>query len=309
MIDSIKKLGSKIIPNRLKYRINNSRKISRIIDRMDAKKFASTSKRLDLCSAQIALVLHLSELSGKFPLRGKVCVELGSGLVLSHAIVLYLLGAKKVIATDIERKAHPSSLFHSINGSTISIIRDILSPFEEHNAIRSRLNKLISIKTFNFDVLEELGIEYVAPIDLAVRPLNTKIDFVFSFSVLEHVPINDILPLLENLEKDLSEEGKMIHVVHLEDHEDIVNNPFNFLSESMEKFTRSIQCSRGNRIRRSQWNNILSHVKGMEFRFIYQWARKDKKLPTLIDPSIYYEDEEDLAISHLGIIGIKKKIC
>lgn len=281
--------------------------MKKIINRMRANKLASTSKRLDLCSAQIAHVLHLSGLSGDFPVRDKICVEVGCGWVLSHTLLLYLLGAKKIIATDIQRIAYPSALYQSIHGSEISIIRDILSPFEEHNIIRVRLNKLLAIKTFSFDVLEELGIAYVAPIDLALRPLNTRIDFVFSNSVLEHVPINDVLPFLENLANNLSDEGKMIHRVHLEDHKDIVNPPFDFLSDSGLKFTRDVQSSRGNRIRRSQWSDILSQVKDMEFRFIYEWARRDKKLPIVIDPSIHYVNDEDLVISHIGILGTKKE--
>ena len=272
-----------------------------------ARMLASGDKRLDLSSAQIAQVLHLSDLTNKFPIRDKVCLEIGSGWVLSHAIVLYLLGAKRVIATDIQRIAYPSNLYQSIHCSTLSIIRDILSPFEEHDLIRYRLNKLLDIKTFSFDVLKDLGIEYVAPIDLVTQPLDTKIDFAFSFSVLEHVPITDVLPLLENISSNLSNEGKMIHSIHLEDHKDFANFPFDFLSEPEENFSREIQSKWGNRIRCNQWNDIINKVKDMNFNFIYKWSRRDKKIPAIIDPSIQYVNDEDLIISHVGIFGEKKK--
>lgn len=295
-----------LLPNGFKSRINELEIFKQMTAKKAANRLASTSKRLDLCSAQIAHVLHLSGSSGELPIKDKICLEIGSGRILSHSLVLYLLGAKRVIATDIQRIAYPSALYRSIHGSTISIIRDILSPFEEHSIIRARLNKLLAIKTFSFNVLEELGIEYVAPIDLVARPLNTRIGFVCSNSVLEHVPISDVLPLLENLASDLSDGGKMIHCVHLEDHKDFVNAPFDFLSEPEEKFTGDVQSSRGNRIRRSQWSDILSQVKDMEFRFIYEWTRRDKKLPTVIDPPFHDVNDEDLAISHIGILGTKK---
>jgi hypothetical protein len=268
---------------------------------------ASTSKRLDLCAAQIAHALHLSGFFDELPLRGKVCLELGTGWVLSHAVILHLLGAKRVMAADIQRIAYPSNLYQSIHGSVISIIRDILSPFEEHSIIRDRLNKLLAIRTFTFHVLKELGIEYVAPIDLSSCRLNREVDFVFSHSVLEHVPANHILPLLQNITSDLSNGGIMIHLVHLEDHRDSQNAPFGFLGEPEEKFTEEVQGNRGNRIRRSQWRNILFQVRDMDFKFIYEWSRRDGELPKVVDRSINYIDDEDLRVCNIGILGTKEK--
>jgi hypothetical protein len=277
---------------------------SRVYNRWHAGKLATGSKRLDLCSADIAEVLHLSGLSGKLPIRDKVCLELGSGWVLSHSCVFYLLGAKRVISTDVERIAYPAVLHKSIHKSALYIVNDVLAPFEEHHMIKARLNELLKIKTFTFDVLEKLNINYLAPINLASQLLDTKIDFVYSKSVLEHVPTNDILPLLDNLANSLSDEGIMIHFVHLEDHQDF-NAPFDFLSEPEEKFTKDVQNLRGNRLRKSQWRDLLSRAKDMEFSFIFEWKRKDKELPSVIDSSIHYIDEEDLRTCLIGILGKK----
>jgi hypothetical protein len=269
---------------------------TRVYNRWLAGKLASSSKRLDLCSADIAEVLHLSGLSGKYPIRDKVCLELGSGWVLSHSLVLHLLGAKKVISTDVERIAYPEVLYKSLHESALYLVNDVLAPFEEHDVIKARLNELLKIKTFTFNILEKLNIRYLAPIDLVSHPLDTKIDFVYSKSVLEHVPTNDVLPLLE---------GIMIHFVHLEDHQDS-NTPFDFLSEPEEKFTRQVQTLRGNRLRKSQWSDLISQVKDMEFSLIFEWKRKDKELPVVIDNSIRYTDEEDLRTSLIGILGKRK---
>ena len=299
----IVKVGHEVLPTGLRSRISRLR----IFNRMEARRLASGKMRLDLCSAQIAHALHLSDLAGKLPFSGKTVLEIGSGWALSPALIFHILGAKRVIATDIQRLAHPSPSYQSLHGSRISLVRDILSPFEEHATIRTRLNELLAIKAFSFEVLQQLGIDYIAPIDLATRPLNTRIDFVFSATVLQSVPVSDVLPLLKNLASDLSDGGKMIHMVHLEDIKDYVNAPFDFLCEPEDRFTRDIQGRRGNRIRRSQWKDILSQLTDMEFRFIYEWQRRDKKLPTVIDPSIHYVDDEDLRISHIGILGTKKK--
>ena len=160
---------------------------TRVYNRWLAGKLAVGNKRLDLCSADVAEVLHLSGLSGKFPIRDKICLEVGSGWVLSHSLVLHLLGAKRVISTDVERIAYPEVLHKSIHRSACYLINNVLAPFEEHHIIKARLGELLKIKTFTFDVLEKLNISYLAPINLASHPFDTKIDFVYSKSVLEHV--------------------------------------------------------------------------------------------------------------------------
>jgi hypothetical protein len=269
-----------------------------------AGRLSSGSKRLDLCSADIAMVLHLAGLSGKFPIKDKVCLEVGSGWVLSHSLVLHLLGAKKVISTDVERIAYPSVLHKSIHKSALYLINDVLGPFEEHNIIKDRLIQLLEVKKFSFELLEKFNISYIAPINLESFECDSKIDFIYSKSVLEHVPKNDIIPLLNALANNLSDQGMMIHFVHLEDHLN-PDAPFDFLQEPEDKYTPEIQSLRGNRIRKSQWSTLLSQVKDMEFSFLFEWKRRGKALPNVIDSSILYTDEEDLRTSLIGIFGKK----
>jgi hypothetical protein len=265
---------------------------------LNAKKLASTSKRIDICSAQFAHGFHLSSHPS---LSGKVCLEIGSGWVLSHAIVCHLLGAKKVIATDAFPHAHPQVLYEAIHESVISIVRDILSPFEEHALIRSRLDNLLSIRHFDFNVLKGLGIEYIAPMDYANARLNLPVDFVFSNSALEHIPCEDVPFVLRNIIADLSARGTMIHYIHLEDHKDFSRDPFGFLSIPCAEYSSALQSSRGNRIRKSGWQGQFSGLEDSDTKFIYEWIRRDRELPAQIDPSIHYEDDLDLRISHIGV--------
>jgi len=266
------------------------------------RKLSSTSKRLDICSAQLAHILHLSNCG---PLAGKVCLEIGSGWVLSHALVLYLLGAKKVITTDVACQAFPQFLIYAVRESIPSIVRDILSPFEDHELLRSRLNELISIDHFDFDVLQQLGISYVAPIDFAKENLDTQVDFIYSNSVLEHVPVDDAALMTRNLAKILSHGGHMLHCIHLEDHKNIYNAPFEFLSIPSEKYPEPLQASRGNRLRKSNWAKIFNGLEDTSSELIYEWVRNDKDLPEYIDQSISYNDEIDLRTSHIGVFSSK----
>lgn len=230
---------------------------------------------------------------------------MGSGWVLSHALIFFLLGAKKVIVTDIFPNAYPVVLYDAIHESVNSIIRDILSPFEDHELIRSRLDYLLSIRRFDFNILKKLGIEYIAPIDFAKDRLNQHIDFVFSNSVLEHVPCEDIPLVLANIIADLSQQGTMINFIHLEDHLDIIENPFGFLSIPSDEYSRCAQSSRGNRIRKSSWQGYFDKINNINSNLIYQWIRKDIKLPNQIDSSISYEDEVDLRTTHIGVYARK----
>lgn len=296
----MKSWPTKLVPESVKSRIRQSKYCTRL----RAKQLARRSKRLDLCAAQIAHLLHVAEYPS---VKDKVCVELGSGWVLSHAIVFHLLGAKKVIATDVSPLAQPSFLSEAIHFAVPYMVRDILSPFCEHSEIRRRLDNLLSIEYFSFDVLKRIGVEYIAPKDFAKTPLGIPFDFVYSFSVLEHVPVEDVPSLLRNLAKDLREGGIMLHAIHLEDHKSTSNSPFAFLSETQDSFPRSVQAERGNRMRRSQWLDLLYNVKDLDFRFIYEWSRLDKKLPEAIDPSISCKGEDDMRISHIGLLGTKKR--
>lgn len=296
----MQRLISKLLPNSLKARVRQSNCDAH----SSAVRLASSSKRIDICSAQFAHIFHLA----KHPsIEGKTCLEVGAGWVLTHALVCYLLGAKRVIATDITPCAQPEIISLALEGAIASIPRDILAPFSDHSRIRERLDKLLSISHFSFDTLRKLGIEYQSPIDFAVEKVNTPVDFIYSNAVLEHVPYDDVPALLNNLLKSLNQGGTMIHCIHLEDHVDINRRPFDFLSIPKSQYTREIQSERGNRIRCSEWKKYFGDLKGASSDFIYSYQRLDKDLPKTIDPSISYYDEYDLRTSHIGVYTRKEE--
>jgi hypothetical protein len=290
------------IPPVVRARLRRMRWTRRVWDVARARSQAAGSKRLDLSAAQVAMLFHMSAAP---PVTGKVCLEIGSGWVLSHALVMHLLGATRVIATDIEPLAHPSVLRQAVRQSNEGIIRDLLAPFGDHAAIRKRLTALREIGTFDVETLGRLGIEYRAPIDLATTPLGEPIDFAYSLSVLELVPTADLRPLLVNLTADLRPGGAMLHAVHLEDNSDFASAPFEFLSESAQTYDRHTQAWRGNRLRASELLRIFSTVPGLNARIVYAWQRLDRPLPSRVAPEITYTDEHDLRTSHVGIYATK----
>ena len=220
------------------------------------------------------------------------------GWLLTHSIVFYLLGAKKIIATDYSRLAEPKYIKDAISNSYISCVRDILSPFEDHEVLRERLEHILSIREWNFDVLKkELNIEYVAPVDLTKRVLE-PVDFIFSLSVLEHIIVDDFPVLVSNLAKMTKPNGNQFHFIHLEDHDNIEDDPFGFLAN--ENYPVQYQYERGNRLRASSFQNEFQKHFIAKPEIVYEWRRK-KPLPDRISKEISFIDEADAGISHMGL--------
>ena len=261
--------------------------------RSKAKWWAKGSKRLDLCAAQFAYMMHYT---GNL-FKDSVCLEIGSGWVLSHAILAYLLGAKKIYATDYFPLADLAALKISIGYADAALIRDILAPYADHEVLRKKIEFLRSISTWSSEHLEHLGIVYSAPVDLTNQLNFNDVDFAYSLSVLEHIPCEDIELLVHNL----SVIPTQFHFIHLEDHADLANAPFDFLAFS--NYPKQLQLERGNRFRASQWIKMLSVYHSVEV--IHAWKR-DMPLPENLAPAIDFIDENDLRTSHLGVL-LKQK--
>jgi hypothetical protein len=260
---------------------------------IQAKRYAKMDKRLDNCAAQIAFMLHKTDIN---LIKGKVCMEVGSGFLLTHSIIFYLLGAKRVIATDYNKLAEPKYIKNSIDNSYLSSIRDILSPFEDHEILRERINKIQSIKHWDLKVLkEELNIEYIAPVNLINTKLNS-VDFIFSLSVLEHVGSIHLKAMIKNLSSMMNKNGNQFHFIHLEDHYGGATNPFGFLN--LEDYSENLEHERGNRVRASTFLNYFNCYNNT--KLVYAWQRNNL-LPSEINHSIVYKDNEDLQTSHIGL--------
>ena len=137
--------------------------------------------------------------------------------------------------------------------------------------------------------------------DLACHKIDVEVDIVYSFSVLEHVPCEDLPQLLANLGEMLAPGGVMLHAIHLEDHNDITSNPFAFLSVPAGVYDRPAQSDRGNRLRASEWSRLFGDIPQTETKVLYAYHRRDKPLPQRIDSAVRNSGEDDLRVSHLGI--------
>jgi SAM-dependent methyltransferase len=292
-----------LLPPALRDAVRRHPAWRRYVSRREAETLAFSAKRLDICAAQMAHLLHASGHPG---LQGRECLEIGSGRVLGYAVVCHLLGAKRVIATDLAPLAVPSALRTALHASTAYVVRDVLSPFEEHARIRQRLDRLLAVRDWSFGALRDVGIDYRAPLDLTAGPLGLEVDFAYSFSVLEHVPVRDVPAVLRHVARALRAGGAMAHAIHLEDHRDTARDPFAFLGA--DAWSEAEESERGNRLRRSRWQALFSDLDALDTRFVYEWSRPDAPLPPRIAGAVAYRDEPDLRVSHLGAYSVRRPV-
>ncbi len=272
---------------------------TKIVNDIKAKHLATTHKRLDVSAAEIAHVLHLVP---ELNLKDKVCLEIGSGWVLSYALIFHLLGARKVIATDIAPLANPARLHDALHQATDYIIRDILSAFGDHEEIRERLDNLLAIKRFDEESLARLGITYLAPCDFAAGKFTEEVDYIFSRSVMNHLPRNLVGVIVQNLYDSLRSGGIMTSDIHLEDVKCFDHSPFAFYEISAAEYLPAYDGLRGNRIRAGEWGALFAQLANGQSRTYYQWRRNPDVLPEKIDPSINAMSVDDLRTSHVGIV-------
>lgn len=290
------------MPKKCRMAIKGLPGISNMLNTRHARWLATNTKRLDSCLKTYAVIAK--KVDG-LSLEGARFLEVGAGWVLSHSLAAYVLGAREVYSTDIEKLARPQMLKHAVREAQPHIDWEPLKQLGNVDAMRQRYQTLLDIENYSFSSLEKLGIKYIAPFDLAREQMNIPLDFIFSTSVMEHVPADDIVALLSNLAADLAPGGKMFHYIHLSDHED-GKFPFAFYTETASVYDRTLQSARGNRVRKSQWVEMLSQIEGMDFKFIREALIEDKELPDKIDPSVRYIDEKDLRTIHLDLWGVKK---
>ncbi len=123
--------------------------------------------------------------------------EFGAGATLVTAMTLYAMGLDNQVLTDVFPLARPWLLKHTVD------------QFER--LLPSQFRRLPRLP------LSDMGINYIAP-HAPIYGHARQFDVVTTKSVLEHLPANEILPLLDQLRRRLSPGGIMVHHIDYSDH-------------------------------------------------------------------------------------------
>jgi len=300
----------RLFPSGIRYwlksllNINNHR--SSIFDNLKAQRDATGKKRLD--NAMLAFTEKLSR-ANIDTLEGKKCLEIGTGFVPTDALCMHLLGASAVFTTDYNAIAKFRLIKTAISSSNIEVLMDTSSRFARKDDVWQRYSTLINHLESN-EYLEEIGIRYIAPFDLATLVFpEGSFDFIYSTDVLEHIHVSEILKIVCNLNSMLVPNGKMVHFINLRDHKNLEADPFEFLS-SNTKYNVSIdQDGRGNRMRRTQWFELFKSIPDLYTTIPWiEGVCSEVDKPRRLLPEFENLSKDDCFCANIIISSIKNQV-
>jgi SAM-dependent methyltransferase len=262
---------------------------------------AHRHRSFDAMSAVLAWMLQLARSEAPaFELDGRSALEIGTGKFLAQALALHVCGCREVVSVDRYRQLRPEAVREAMSHPVLA--RRFLSPFVGHDAFLERLRRL-QASGYDLDRLRALGIDYRAPLDLAAAAdLRGRFDCTLSYTVLEHVPPDEVPALLDAASRSLRPGGVGVHFVDLEDHRSNLENPFAFLAPGADGEAPAA-LHRGNRMRFSWWRRLAAEQAFVRWSFPYRAVRHDAPLPASIAPEIEHEGEDDLRTAAFVMVG------
>lgn len=161
-----------------------------------------------------------------FEIDGKAILEIGASPSNGLAIALGLLGARKVLLNNVLPLTEETPLAFATNVAAITgLMRPLKRPLSEV-CVRGGSEGRVRLNPRLFQTIPST--------DAASLPgLDTAIDLVFSFSVLEH--IRHLPTVLDRLRQVIAPDGLAIHGIDLRDHTDF-NHPLKYLQFSETEF-------------------------------------------------------------------------
>jgi len=244
----------------------------------------------------------------------KTFLEIGTGRTLNIPIGLWLCGASRIITIDLNPYLRKELIIESIEWirQHKNNVRFIFRDFIETSLFNSRLGDLTSSDDNLNKLLNLMNIEYFAPADASCLQIeDNTIDFHFSVTVLEHIPLNVIRSILSEARRVLSIDGLFIHLIDLSDHfshSDQSITSINFLkfSEKQAKKWLGNKFMYHNRLRAYEFYELF---KQQHMEILFKEETIDNKALEFIKNGFPLDNRfighapEELAISNLSIIG------
>lgn len=167
-------------------------------------------------------------------LAGVHAYEFGAGWDLTIALCYWSVGIERQTVVDIEPHARIDLINHAISK---------LSRFgrELPELLGLPVRALPGDRITSIEQLDErFGIRYLAPVDArATRLPSDSYSFITSSDTLEHVPRDDLVPILRECARIMSPGGVMSHLIDMMDHYRYVDSHitiYNFLKYSEKQW-------------------------------------------------------------------------
>ena len=248
----------------------------------DPENLLSTLENLEEMEAELNAVGRSFE--------GAVLLEVGSGWFPAIPIMLALKGIKHIFMTDLTP--------HMDVVTFESTLHFLKKTFPENQRLQAIYR------------LEDLPVTYVSPFD-ASKISDASIDLVISRTVLEHIPQDELIRLLEILRPKLARDGLMVHLIdysdHLE-HSDKTISTVNFLtwSEHKHAFINLLMREGENRLRHHEYKDIF-HKAGFSVLkdsvLVHEATREIVKTLPLAKPYCYMSAKQLAGLRGIYILA------
>jgi len=198
----------------------------------------------------------------------KTFLEVGTGYRLNIPIVLWLLGASRVITVDLNPYLKTALVLEDISymrhhkQEIQTLFADLQSP-----GFAERFRQLTEAENNLPHLLNMTGIEYLAPadatgLDLAIR----SVDFHISYTTLEHIPLKTLKSIIREGKRLLRPGGLFVHCIDFSDHFSHSDNsilPINFLQFNDLEWARLAgnRYMYHNRLRVDDFADLFSQTK------------------------------------------------
>lgn len=252
---------------------------------------------VDAARQHLAAVQRVEGSNDCYSLRG---YEFGAGWHLGVAVAGAMLGVGHQTVVDRFRLADDTLLRHTLDN--IGPLIDL----DERGAGALRASSIA-------DALRELGVTYLAPVDVAATGLDSEsFGFASSTSTLEHVPSREIGPLLTECHRLLRPGGVLTLLIDYKDHYagfDASCSPYNFLRFSERRWRLySPSFHFQNRLRHSDYLRMVE-LAGFQITEVTTVDPTDSDRRWLdgneIDPSFDSYDRDDLLIRDAHIVATR----
>lgn len=272
------------------------------LDFLRSTRDATGKKRLDRALRRICDALKRSNIGS---VENKECLELGCGFVPSESLCMLLLGARQVIATDINRIADIEALRIAYESADVNSLVDLLkaSGVEELVAKR-RLEDLGLAILGGWEALETLGFVYKAPVFLEDELYGRgSFDFVYSVSVLEHIRPSEIVNFLGRVLDSINNKGVWFNEIDLRDHHDF-DKPQGFLYDKTYDAELNADI-RGNRLRLDDWLLLFAKLSSSKTEFVSEILGRNLIDHSRLDPRLHKKSEHSLMCQNVLVVTSK----
>ena len=238
------------------------------------------------------------------PVGEAVVYEFGAGWDLAIQLSYWSLGVDRQILVDIRPNLRPELV-----NVTIERLARLRGELEEKAGRTLREPGVSSIGSAA-ELEDRYGIAYLAPCDARATALDaSSVDFISSTNTLEHIPENDLVPILAECRRLLRPDGAMSSRIDLRDHfcdVDARLSPYNFLRYS-DRTWRLVNSKLGyqNRLRRPDYVRAFAEA---ELSIVEEnVTRPEEGLAALraldLDPHFRSYPLEELAVQALVVVA------